>query len=75
MMIKSEMSDDVENDSLQTATTERTQEENRSTIDEESEFDEEKNESKIVNINFLVYFIVTKHISQSCYIITNHIIC
>lgn len=55
MMIKSEMSDDVENDSLQTAMTERTQEENRSTIDEESEFDEEKNESKIVNINFLVF--------------------
>lgn len=38
------MSDDVENDSLQTATTEGTQEENRSAIDEESEFDEEKNE-------------------------------
>lgn len=56
------MSDDVENDSLQTATTEGTQEENRSAIDEESEFDEEKNESKIVNINFLGCFIIIKYI-------------
>lgn len=43
-MIKSEMSDNVENDSLQTATTEETREENSSVIDEGSELDEEKNE-------------------------------
>lgn len=45
------MSDDVGNISLQTAT-DGTREENSSGIDERSEFDEEKNKSEIVNINF-----------------------
>lgn len=70
------MSDGIENASLQIATTEETREENRSAevaIDEGSEFDEEKNESEIVNINLLGYFIITRHISQSSDIIPNHI--
>lgn len=57
------MSDDVGNVSLQT-TIDETQEENSSGIDERSELDEEKNESEIVNINFLGCFLI-KHISRS----------
>lgn len=47
------MPDDVENSSLQTATTEgtRTDGSAESAIDEGSEFDEEKNESEIVNVS------------------------
>lgn len=81
-MIKSEMSDGVENASLQTATTEETREENNSVeavIDEGSELDEEKNESEIVKHQSFgifyhnqTYFAINRHYSKLHYSLEKH---